>query len=242
MHCRHAAKGGACLKALKHWHHFTPGKPLRSELRHLGSLECGFTACAWLQGGLGRRMQQIWDVRKRKTSLHRDCKAHNSDAVTLALCWFPEFSGLVSTKPCLTRNGCKLMTLFHLWRFSTSFFPKEAKRALYSNCSWDYEQSNFFTKFKLLPLLNIHLFAFHLHRLSKLIEFISVPGTGTCPPTPIPRCHPVRRTAPPGHGRIASGPVSRQIRHANIWLYTIWRLKLQMHWENHSRNLILYMD
>jgi len=26
MHYRHGVKDAACLKALKHWHHFTPGK------------------------------------------------------------------------------------------------------------------------------------------------------------------------------------------------------------------------
>lgn len=217
-----------------------------AKLMCLGSVGFRFIACAWLRGGLERRIEQIWDVRKRVTC--RDCTARNSDGMILAFCWFPESSGLVSIKICLTRYGCKLMTFFHLLRFYTSFFTQKRPRDIRAQIVVEklhISKSNFFTKFKSLPVFNTHLLAFHVHKLSVHMEFIFVPATGTYPPTPIPGipyCHPVSRTATPRHACISFGPASRQIRHANIRLCTVWRLKLQMYWEKHSRNLVLYMD
>lgn len=168
---------------------------------------------------------------------HRGIAKHTSPiAWFLAFYWFLESLGLVAIKICSSKYGCKLTFFFIYYTNILPFFipPRRQREFCIQTVveKFHISKNNFITKFKSLPAFNINLLAFHLYRLSMLLEFSSIPATDTYPPTPIsgiPHCHPVHRTAIPRHVQISFEPVSRQIKHTNIQLYNIWSFELQLH-------------
>lgn len=136
------------------------------------------------------------------------------------------------------------MAFFNLPRFCTSLFPPKEARSIQTVVEKLHNsKSNFFTKCKSLPVININLLVFHFHRLSMLIEFMSVLAPGMYPPTPaIPSCHPVCRTAAPGQQKANLGQCPGR---SNVQIFSFVILggsNCRCIEKIHSRNLILYLD